>query len=102
SEPIVTNDAALFNENYNTLTPTLFVDRQNTIWVAYFSNQLDIDQLNTGGYRPFLRSSKDGRNWSAARPIRMPTTGWPPGKMQLLYGPNEKVWMRHGLQFAEG
>jgi hypothetical protein len=102
SEPIETSDAALFNENYNTLAPTLFVDKQGTIWVAYFSNQLDIDQLNTGGYRLFLRSSKNGREWSAARPVKIPLGGWPPGNVQLLNGPNGKVWMLYRLKYAEG
>lgn len=101
SEPIETGDAALFNENWNTLTPSLFVDKHGTIWMAYFSNQLDIDQLTTGGYRLFLRSSKDGREWSAARPINMPVRGWPPGKVQLLHGPNQKVWMLYRMQYAE-
>lgn len=102
SEPVQTRDAALFNENYNTLTPALFLDKQQTIWVAYFSNQLDIDQLNTGGYRLFLRSSKDGREWSAAKPINMPVSGWPPGKVQLLNSPNGKAWLLYRLHYAEG
>lgn len=102
SEPIVTNDSALFNENYHTLAPTLFVDKQKTIWVAYFSNQLDIDQLHSGGFRLFLRSSQDGREWSAPRPVKIPLSGWPPGNVQLLDGPNGKVWMLYRLQYAEG
>lgn len=101
SEPSETSDAALFNDNYNTLTPTLFVDKHRTIWVAYFSNQLDLDQISSAGYRLFLRSSKDGREWSAARPVNMPLSGFPPGKVQLLYGPNEKVWMLYRMQYAE-
>lgn len=101
SEPIETTDAALFHQNWNTLTPTLFVDKHGTIWVAYFSNQLDIDQISSAGYRLFLRSSKDGREWSAARPVNMLLSGFPPGKVQLLYGPNEKVWMLYRMQYAE-
>ncbi|MES2788541.1 MAG: hypothetical protein V4719_02895 [Planctomycetota bacterium] len=101
SEPIKTSDAALFHENWNTLIPSLFVDKHGTIWVAYFSNQLDIDQLNTGGYRLFLRSSEDGREWSAARPVNMPIHDRSPDKVQLLNGPNEKVWMLYRMQYAE-
>ena len=100
SEPMATSDAALFNENYNCLAPTLHVDNYGIIWVAYFSNQLDIDQLNTGGYRLFLRSSKDGREWSAPRPMKMGLSGWPPGNVQMLSGPDGKVWMFYRLQYA--
>ncbi len=101
SDPIETGDTRLFNDNYNTLSPSLYVDKQGTIWVAYFSNQLDIDQLNTGGYRLFLCSSKDGREWSPPRPINMPVSGWPPGNVQLLDAPNDKVWLLYRMHFAE-
>lgn len=100
SEPTGTSDSQLFNENYTCLSPTLHADKEGTLWVVYFSNQLDIDQLNTGGYRMFLRSSKDGREWSAPRPLKMPLDGWPPGNVQLLTGPNGKTWMFYRLQYA--
>lgn len=100
SEPTGTSDSQLFNENYTCLSPTLHADKEGTLWVVYFSNQLDIDQLNTGGYRMFLRSSKDGREWSAPRPLKMPASGWPPGNVQLLTGPDGKTWMFYRLQYA--
>lgn len=101
SAPIDTDDAPLFNENYNTLAPTLYIDKDQTIWVAYFSNQLDIDQLNTGGYRLFLRSSRDGKTWSPPRPLNLPISGWPPGKVQFFDAPGGKVWLLYRLQYAE-
>ncbi|MBC7853206.1 MAG: exo-alpha-sialidase, partial [Pirellulaceae bacterium] len=93
-------DSELFNENYNCLCPTLYVAKDGTIWVAYYSNQLDVDQLNSGGYRLFLRSSKDGREWSAARPLKLALSGWPPGNVQLLDGPDNKTWMLYRMQCA--
>ena len=100
SKPTATSDSELFNENYNCLCPTLYVDKAGTIWVAYYSNQLDIDQLNTGGYRLFLRHSKDGHEWSAARPLKLALSGWPPGNVQLLDGPDDKTWMLCRMQYA--
>jgi hypothetical protein len=100
SKPTATADSELFNENYNCLCPTLYVDKSGRIWVAYFSNQLDIDQLSSGGYRLFLRHSKDGREWSAARPLKLAISGWPPGNVQLLTGPDSKTWMLYRMQCA--
>ncbi len=100
SKPTATADSELFNENYNCLCPTLYMDKAGTIWVAYYSNQLDLDQLNSGAYRLFLRHSKDGREWSPARPLKLEVTGWPPGNVQLLDGPDNKTWLLYRMKYA--
>jgi tetratricopeptide (TPR) repeat protein len=100
SKPTVMPDSELFKDDYNCLSPMLYVDQGGAIWVAYYSNQLDIDQINTGGYRLFLRSSKDGREWSPPRPVKMTLSGWPPGNLQMLSGPDNKTWVLYRLQCA--
>jgi len=68
---------------------------------GYYSNQLDIDQLSTGGYRLFLRHSK-GRTGVVGGPsaqIGVPG-GWPPGNLQMLTGPDNQTWLLYRLQYA--
>jgi len=100
TEPWESNEAALHGGHYNCVMPSLHVDREGTIWLAYFSNRLDVDQMNTGGYRPFVMKSKDGKSWSPPRAIQLEMSGWPPGIMQMLDGPDGKVWMFYRLKYA--
>lgn len=100
SEPWESNEAALYGGHYNCLMPSLHVDKEGTISLAYFSNRLDVDRMNTGGYRLFIMNSKDGKTWSPPRAIDLEMHGWPPGIVQMLDGPDGKVWMIYRLQFA--
>lgn len=100
SEPWESNEAALYGGHYNCVMPSLYVEKEGTIYLAYFSNRLDVDRMNTSGYRLFVMKSKDGKTWSPPRLISLEMSGWPPGIVQMLDGPDGKVWMIYRLQFA--
>jgi hypothetical protein len=100
SEPWQFAESELYGDPFTCISPSLHVDKDGTLWMAYFSNRLDLDRLNTGGYRLFLVHSKDGREWSTPRPLRMPMDGWPPGSVQMTTGPDGKFWMFYRLYCA--
>ena len=95
------DEAGLFGEYFKCMLPSLYVDKEGTIWMAYFSNRLAVDQLNTGGFQLFLTKSKDGKDWSSPRPIVHPTGGWPPTNVHMFTGPDNKVWMLYRLMYAK-
>lgn len=100
TDPTTTSDAALFKPNFECVSPTLYVDKTGLIWVAYFSNQLDIEPRDTSGFRLFLRNSRDGREWSTPRPIKNALGGWPYSRVQMIDGPDGQAWMLAGLQYT--
>lgn len=100
NKPWKSDEAALYGGHYNCVLPSLYLDKEGTIWLAYFSNRLDVDRMNTGGYRLFVMKSKDGKTWSAPRAIQLEMSGWPPGIVQMVGGPDDKVWMFYRLQYA--
>ncbi len=100
TKPWTLEESLLFGKNYNCILPSLYTGKDGKIWLAYFSNRLDIDQLSSGGYRLFLTHSKDGKEWSPPRPMQVQVSGWPPGNVQMFDGPDDKFWMLYRLNLA--
>ena len=84
-----------FNSIFRNHTPTLFVDGDGTIWLAWFSNRLHVESTSVqAGSRLWLTSSADGANWTRPRPISVGSVSeWPPDPVQMLRGPDGRVWM---------
>ena len=96
-------DAGLYGTQFNCHHPSIFVDRDGVIWLAYFSNRLDVDRLSTAGYRMYLCHSRDGRTWSSPRPIGPEQLGgWPAGTISMRAGPDGHVWLFWRGQYARG
>jgi tetratricopeptide (TPR) repeat protein len=100
SKPWALAESGLYGDRFACISPSLYADGDGTLWLAYFSNRLDLEKLNTGGYRLFLAHSRDGRRWSTPRPLTSSTDGWPPGSVQMTKGPDGKFWMFHRLMAA--
>jgi len=84
----------------------LFVDEKGVIWLAWFSDRLQVDTASWHSrYRLWLAHSRDGRKWSPPRPIAMNASGsdWPPDPVSILQGSKGEVWMywRHLAAKAE-
>jgi hypothetical protein len=87
-----------FNDVCKTIAPSLFVDDDGTIWLAYFSNRLHLEPIGTGGYRLWLTHSlddPDGRQWARPRPIEFGGFGgWPAGSVRIMrHSENGRYWM---------
>lgn len=83
-----------FNAVCQTIAPSLFVDDDRTIWLAYFSNRLELESAGSGGYRLWLTSTRDGRDWSVPRPLEIGGFGgWPVGSVRLARHPDGRYWM---------
>ena len=93
---------------FDRIEPTLHVDRQGTLWVAFFSNRLGWEPPSTGGYTLWLTHSADGRAWSAPRPLlpggpsRRSTKpwpelggqgGWPMCSAHIAEAPDGRAWL---------
>jgi tetratricopeptide (TPR) repeat protein len=90
SKPWALAESGLYGDRFQCVSPSLYVDGDGTLWLTYFSNRLDLDRLNTGGYRLFV----------TPRPLTTSTDGWPPGSVQMMSGPDGKFWMFHRLMAA--
>jgi len=102
SAPKPVGSTKFYNDYFNVVHPTLFVDKKGVVWLAYFSNRLDTEKGNTGGYQMFLTHSTDAEKWAPPRIVPMQMSGWPPGRLQLKTGPDGKVWMFYRNKFAVG
>ncbi|MEQ8791831.1 MAG: sialidase family protein [Pirellulaceae bacterium] len=100
SEPWGLAESGLYGDRLQCVSPSLHVDGEGELWLTYFSNRLDLEQLNSGGFRLFLTHSRDGREWSTPRPLTTSTSGWPPGAVQMTTGPDGMFWMFHRLMAA--
>ena len=86
--------------------PTLHLDAQGALWLAYFCDRLRTAGAGVGGTTLWLRRSRDGRTWSRPRPIELEgraDSGRPPwrdymggvpcGGVHLAGGPDGRQWL---------
>lgn len=75
-----------FSSVFLNKAPSLFVDAGGTVWLAWFSDRLEISTVwSGGGYRLWLSRSRDGRKWS--RPVPVPlgvVRAWPPEPVRFV------------------
>jgi len=66
--------------------------------LAFFSNRLSLQDSSTGGYRLFLTSTRDGKEWSPLRAVAIGVVdGWPltaPCLIQRADGDCVVLWRR--------
>jgi hypothetical protein len=77
--------------------PSLLVDGDGTIHLAYFSKRLDLACESSAGYRLWLTRSADGKKWSLPRPVGglgQVQYQYPPA--QMVRGADGRVWMFWG------
>ena len=96
------------------IEPTLHIDAEGTLWLAYFSDRLRNAFTGTGGYNLWVRRSRDGRTWSPPKPVAVEGTqpagpgrgsgrspwrdfqslgGWPWGAIDLTQAPDGRHWL---------
>jgi len=84
------------NSAFRNHAARLFVDDKGLIWLAWFSDRLQVETASWHSrYRLWLSSSREGRTWSLPRPIGMDPTGedWPPDPVSIVRGPKGKIWI---------
>ncbi|HUU59694.1 MAG TPA: HEAT repeat domain-containing protein, partial [Phycisphaerae bacterium] len=86
---------AAFTSIFSEIAPATCTGGDGTVYLAYFTKRLSLRETGTGGYRLFLTSTRDGRNWTAPRPVSIPgpVGGWPIGAPYMLRGPGGKDWI---------
>lgn len=92
------HNSALFKN----ISPTLLADEKGNVHLTYFSNRLYLDGFeSSAGYRMWMARSRDGRSWSAPRPIPAGVIGgWPINPVCMLRGPKGRHWMFWGDRAA--
>ncbi len=82
------------NLGFHNTEPSLLVDKLGTIWLAWFSNRLSLYPDSGGGYQLWLAHSRDGKTWSAPRPIEGDyRSGWPLTPVRLLRTTDGRYWL---------
>jgi len=85
------------------ISPATISTAEGTIWLAFLSNRLQLTRINnTSGYRIWLTSTRDGRQWSRLRPVSVEGVGgWPPSGGHMLQTPDGKCrifWSKYAGQ----
>jgi hypothetical protein len=74
-----------------------------TVYVAFFSNRLTLEESSTGGFRLLITSTRDGKMWTALRPIEIPAVGgWPLPAPCLLQRADKTCLVLWGRSAATG
>jgi hypothetical protein len=84
-----------FHPLANNHEPALTVDKEGSVYLAWFANPFSVHPRSSGGYQVWITSSKDGRTFTAPRTIAADTGGWPMGRLQWLAtagGPCRLSW----------
>lgn len=104
SRDLVTWDAPWVYEHcsvFNTIGPSLIVDHEGTVHMAYFQKRTSLEWLSSGGYLMWLSRSKDGRTWSRPMPVEAGIVdGWPLSGIRMLRDPKGKYWIFWGQKMA--
>jgi hypothetical protein len=84
-----------FNSVFGNVAPGTFRDADGTVWLAYFSNRLNVQSTySTAGYSLWITSTRDGKVWTPPRKIEIQSIdGSPLDPPCLLAGPDGSRWI---------
>ena len=86
---------------FRSMAPALHVDSDGTIWLAFVSKRLELQDSAYGNDRLWITRSTDGLRWENPRRVEAAQlTGWPPSVPQLIEAPDGKRWVFWGQQGA--
>ncbi|MBC7819984.1 MAG: M48 family metalloprotease, partial [Planctomycetaceae bacterium] len=88
------------NNLFPTRSPSLIVDDDGLIWMLCTSQRFELSRYSSGGYRLWLCSSRDGRNWSPLRPVKVAHEFQYQHTAQLTRDRQGKFWIFGHGQFA--
>ncbi len=91
-----------FNSIFDNICPATITTQDGTVWLAYFSKRLSLMNTSTGGYRLWLTSTRDAKQWSRLKPVSIGNVdGWPLGDVHMLQGPDGKYRIFWGNYSAQ-
>lgn len=81
------------NSIFNTLSPSLILDSEGTVWLVCLSKRLDTDRFSSAGYYLWICHSRDGKRWSRLRPILTDESAQYQFTTQLTRSPDGRYWL---------
>lgn len=78
---------APFCSVFANIEPGTFADAEGTVWIAFLTNRLHLQESNSASYGMWLTSTRDGKTFTPIRVISRraaQTGGWPHGAPRLL------------------
>jgi len=83
-----------FNSVFDNIAPGTYGDADGSVWLAFFSNRLNLQTSSSAGYTLWITNTRDGNTWAVPRRIEVQTIeGWPLNPPAMLAAPDGSRWI---------